>query len=181
MFSYLLNSSCDASSLFQKILRGWVSVKAEKSGLLSFISRRCRWFYSSEPQPSATTQLMPWIQFAAHILTGPASMLPAAALMPPAPDFRRRAQLKLQGYFSRQDGHAGPSVPCSFCNDDLLETTEHMFLSCPRVHAMLDAVLLSACHETRLSVGSKLEHAEDVLPWVYAAGKLLRSKHERLC
>ena len=96
-------------------------------------------------------------------------------------DAQAWAQLKLQGYFSRQDGHAGPSVPCSFCNDDLLETTEHMFLSCPRVHAMLDAVLLSACHETRLSVGSKLEHAEDVLPWVYAAGKLLRSKHERLC
>ena len=46
---------------------------------------------------------------------------------------------------------------------------------------MLDVVLLSACHDTRLSVGSKLEYAEDVLPWVYAAGKLLRSKHERLC
>ena len=44
---------------------------------------------------------------------------------------------------------------------------------------MLDAVLLSACHETRLSVGSKLEHAEDVLPWVYAAGKLLRSTNAK--
>ena len=28
----------------------------------------------------------------------------------------------------------------SFCNNDFLETAEHMFLSCPRVHAMLDAV-----------------------------------------
>jgi len=96
-------------------------------------------------------------------------------------DAQAWAQLKLQGYFSRKDGHPGPSVPCGFCNDSVLETTEHMFLSCPRVHALLEAVLLSACHETRLSVGSKLEHAEDVLPWVYAAGKLLPSKHERLC
>ena len=29
-------------------------------------------------------------------------------------DAQAWAQLKLQGYFSRQDGHAGPSVPCSF-------------------------------------------------------------------
>ncbi|CAE7837306.1 unnamed protein product [Symbiodinium sp. CCMP2592] len=96
-------------------------------------------------------------------------------------DAQAWAQLKLQGYFSRQDGHAGPSVPCSFCNEDVLETTDHLFLSCPRVHALLHAVLHSACRETKLSVGSKLAHAEDVLQWVYAAGKLLRSKHERSC
>ena len=64
-------------------------------------------------------------------------------------DAQAWAQLKLQGYFSRQDGHAGPSVPCSFCNDDVFETTEHLFLSCPRVHALLHAVLHSACRETK--------------------------------
>ena len=74
-----------------------------------------------------------------------------------------------------------PSVPCSFCNDNVLETTEHLFLSCPRVHALLHAVLHTACRETKLSVGSKSAQAEDVLQWVYADGKLLRSKHERSC
>ena len=89
-------------------------------------------------------------------------------------DAQAWAQFRLQGYFPDR-------MPCSFCLDDVLETSEHLSLSCPRVHALLHAVLHSACRATKLSVGSNLAHVENVLQWVYAAGKLFRSKHERSC
>ena len=91
-------------------------------------------------------------------------------------DAQAWAQLKLQGHLSNFDGSGGPSVPCSFCNRDDLETTEHLFLSCPRALVLLETLLSGACQKTRLTLGSNLARAVDVLPWVEAAGKLARSK-----